>query len=162
MLTLEFSVGVDPGSVDPDTVQIVGSDGLPVLGLYEVAGNIVRFNPVVDENASNPHAVPLNPYGFESGMAFAVVLPGPETRPIKVLSSIHGRPLAGSFTGPFLGISFSLIAVAHTKIGIAATLMATVPIMMLPLVKVIHNEHLSAKAIGGAIIAVAGVAILFI
>jgi hypothetical protein len=108
VLTLEFSVGVDPGSVDPDTVQILGSDGLPVLGLYEVAGNIVRFNPVVDENASNPHAVPLNPYGFGSAMAFAVVLPGPENQPIKVLRSIQGRPLSGSFIGPFeTGMEFT-------------------------------------------------------
>lgn len=70
--------------------------------------------------------------------------------------------IAGSFTGPYLGISFSLMAVAYTKVGIAATLMATVPIMMLPLVKIIHNEPLSTKAIVGAFIAVAGVALLFL
>jgi len=30
----------------------------------------------------------------------------------------------GSVLGPFLGISFSLIAIKHTKVGIAATIMA--------------------------------------
>ena len=68
----------------------------------------------------------------------------------------------GSIVGPFLGISFSLLAIKHTAVGIAATLMATVPIMMLPLVRVIYRERLSWKAILGAIVAVIGVAVLFL
>ncbi len=69
--------------------------------------------------------------------------------------------LLGSFLGPFLGITLSLISVANTTVGIAATLMATVPILMLPLVKYIQKDHVSWRAILGATIAVAGVAILF-
>lgn len=68
----------------------------------------------------------------------------------------------GAILGPFLGISFSLIAIAHTKIGIAATIMATVPIIMLPMVWIVYKEKLSLRAIGGAFVAVSGVAILFI
>ncbi|MEW6512283.1 MAG: DMT family transporter [Bacteroidota bacterium] len=73
-----------------------------------------------------------------------------------------GLTALGAVLGPFLGISFSLIAVASTSVGVAATLMATVPILMLPLVHFIHKERLSAKAIGGAVIAVVGVGILFL
>jgi drug/metabolite transporter (DMT)-like permease len=69
---------------------------------------------------------------------------------------------AGSILGPFLGITLSLIAVAHTSVGVAATLMATVPILMLPLVRIIHHESLTGRAIAGAFVAVAGVAILFL
>lgn len=69
---------------------------------------------------------------------------------------------AGSVLGPFLGISLSLLAVAHTAVGIASTLMATVPIIMLPLVRVLYKERLSWRAVGGACVAVAGVAILFL
>jgi drug/metabolite transporter (DMT)-like permease len=68
----------------------------------------------------------------------------------------------GSFTGPFLGVTGSLIAIANTQIGIASTIMALPPILMLPLVKVIYKEKLSYKAIGGAFIAVAGIALLFV
>jgi drug/metabolite transporter (DMT)-like permease len=68
----------------------------------------------------------------------------------------------GAILGPFLGISFSLIAIAHTKVGIAATIMATVPILMLPLVRFIYKEKLTWRAIIGAFIAVAGVGILFL
>lgn len=70
--------------------------------------------------------------------------------------------MLGAFLGPFLGITLSLIAVMYTTVGIAATLMATVPIMMLPLVRIIDHERLSWKAIAGAFLAVAGVAALFL
>lgn len=69
--------------------------------------------------------------------------------------------LIGSVIGPFLGITFSLIAVANTKVGIASTIMATIPVVMLPMVKIIYKEKLSVKAILGAFLAVIGVAILF-
>jgi drug/metabolite transporter (DMT)-like permease len=70
--------------------------------------------------------------------------------------------ITGSILGPFFGITFSLIAVSHTEVGIAATIMATPPILMLPLLRYVYKESLSWKAIGGAIVAVAGVAMLFI
>jgi drug/metabolite transporter (DMT)-like permease len=73
-----------------------------------------------------------------------------------------GLTAAGSFLGPFLGISFSLIAVANTSVGVAATIMATVPIIMLPLIWIVHHEQPTPRAAAGAVIAVAGVAILFL
>lgn len=67
----------------------------------------------------------------------------------------------GALLGPYLGITLSFVAITHTKVGIAATLMATVPIIMLPMVKLIHKERLSWKSVIGAVVAVGGVAILF-
>jgi drug/metabolite transporter (DMT)-like permease len=73
-----------------------------------------------------------------------------------------GLTVTGSILGPFFGITFSLIAVAHAKVGIAATIMATVPILMLPLVHFLYKESLSWKSITGAFLAVAGVGLLFL
>lgn len=73
-----------------------------------------------------------------------------------------GFTTAGSILGPYLGITFSLIAVANTKVGIAATIMATSPIIMLPMIKYFYKEKLSWRSITGAFVAVAGVAILFL
>ena len=70
--------------------------------------------------------------------------------------------ILGAIFGPYLGITFSLISVAHTSVGVAATLMATVPIIMLPLSKYVQKEHISWRAVVGAFVAVAGVAILFV
>jgi drug/metabolite transporter (DMT)-like permease len=73
-----------------------------------------------------------------------------------------GFTMLGALLGPYLGITLSLIAISLTKVGIAATLMATVPIIMLPLVKYIQKEVLGWRAIIGALVAVGGVAILFL
>ncbi len=70
--------------------------------------------------------------------------------------------LGGTFFGPFLGITLSLISIANTKVGIASTLMATIPVIMLPIGKFVFKDHINVKAILGAVIAVAGVAILFL
>ena len=76
----------------------------------------------------------------------------------KALSST----IIGTVLGPYLGITFSLVAIANTKVGIAATLMSTMPIIMLPYVRYVYKERLSWRAIAGAFIAVAGVTILFV
>jgi drug/metabolite transporter (DMT)-like permease len=68
----------------------------------------------------------------------------------------------GTIFGPFFGVTCSLIAIANTKIGIASTIMATVPVIMLPLVRLIYREKLTWPSIVGAFIAVGGVAILFL
>ena len=70
--------------------------------------------------------------------------------------------IIGSIIGPFLGITFSLIAVSYTYVGIASTLMSTVPIVMLPIVIFYYKEKLSLISILGAFVAVIGVAILFL
>jgi drug/metabolite transporter (DMT)-like permease len=70
--------------------------------------------------------------------------------------------LTGTILGPVLGITSSLIAISYAKIGIASTLMSTMPIIMLPIVKFYYKETLSWRAIAGAFVAVAGVAILLL
>ncbi|MFZ2324447.1 MAG: DMT family transporter [Ignavibacteriaceae bacterium] len=76
--------------------------------------------------------------------------------------SAFGATLIGTILGPFLGITFSLIAVENTKVGIAATLMSTMPIIMLPMIRYIFKEKLSWRAITGAVISVIGVALIFL
>ncbi|MBU1099667.1 MAG: DMT family transporter [Bacteroidetes bacterium] len=86
-------------------------------------------------------------------------------RPFKILFNNRKGLIytaIGSVIGPFLGITGSLIAISYTYVGIASTLMATVPIIMLPLVKFYYKEELSNMSIVGAFMAVAGVAILFL
>jgi drug/metabolite transporter (DMT)-like permease len=70
--------------------------------------------------------------------------------------------LTGTILGPYLGITFSLIAIDNTKVGIAATLMSTMPIIMLPISKYIFKETLNWRSIIGALFAVGGIAILFL
>jgi len=68
----------------------------------------------------------------------------------------------GSFFGPFLGISFSLIAVKHTNPGIVQTITSITPILIIPFAILINKEKVGLMDIIGAIIAVFGVSIFFI
>lgn len=70
--------------------------------------------------------------------------------------------MLGAFFGPFLGISFSLLSVKHTQTGIASTIMAIVPVLILAPAAWIYKEKITTVEIAGAIISVAGVAFFFI
>ncbi len=70
--------------------------------------------------------------------------------------------LIGSFFGPFLGVSLSLLAFQHTSVGIASTLIATVPVFILIPSVIIFHEKLNWKEVAGAFLAVAGMAIFFL
>jgi drug/metabolite transporter (DMT)-like permease len=68
----------------------------------------------------------------------------------------------GSFTGPFLGVSFSLLAVQHTGTGIAATLMALTPVMIIPPAILMKQEKIKLLEVIGALVSVGGVALFFL
>lgn len=68
----------------------------------------------------------------------------------------------GAFFGPFLGVSFSLLAVQNTLTGIASTLMALVPVMIIPPAVIFFKEKVNAMEIIGAIIAFVGVGMFFL
>ncbi len=70
--------------------------------------------------------------------------------------------VAGSIVGPSLGVWLSMVAVQLIPVGIASTLMAVRPVMLLPLSKWFYNEKVSLRAIIGTVIALIGVAVIFL
>ncbi|MCK5338899.1 MAG: DMT family transporter, partial [Bacteroidales bacterium] len=68
----------------------------------------------------------------------------------------------GSVSGPFLGVSFSLIAVKYASTGVASTLMAIVPILIIPPAVMFFKQKVSWLEILGACISVGGVSLFFI
>jgi drug/metabolite transporter (DMT)-like permease len=69
--------------------------------------------------------------------------------------------VGGTLTGPFMGMTFSLVAVQFTHVGIASTLMALSPVFLLPLSRWIFKERISQRAIVGTVVAMVGVAMIF-
>ncbi|MEZ5360633.1 MAG: DMT family transporter [Candidatus Zixiibacteriota bacterium] len=70
--------------------------------------------------------------------------------------------MGAAFVGPTIGVWMSLVAVKHTHAGIAATIMSTFPIIVIPLTMIVHKEKPTMRSVVGAIVAIAGVALLFI
>jgi len=69
---------------------------------------------------------------------------------------------SGSFFGPFLGVSFSLVAIKYTNTGIASTIMAIVPVLIIPPSILLFKHKISLKEMIGAMISVCGVTLFFL
>ena len=67
-----------------------------------------------------------------------------------------------TFTGPFIGVSLSLMAVRYTEAGIASTLMALTPVFILWPAHIVFGQKVTLKEIVGAVISVVGVSLFFI
>jgi drug/metabolite transporter (DMT)-like permease len=68
----------------------------------------------------------------------------------------------GAVFGPFLGVSFCMLALQRTRTGIASTLMALVPVMIIPPAVIFYREKVKPKEALGALLAVGGAALLFL
>lgn len=69
--------------------------------------------------------------------------------------------VGGSFVGPFLGIWLSLTAVQLTRLGIASTLMALPPVLLIPVEYFVYHRPVSPRGIVGTVTAFVGVALIF-
>lgn len=73
-----------------------------------------------------------------------------------------GPLLLGTVAGPVVGISLSLWAVSHASTGIAATLMALVPILILVPTWWRGEERITKQQVAGAFVSVGGGILLFV
>lgn len=68
----------------------------------------------------------------------------------------------GSFLGPFIGVSLSLLAVQHAPTAIVSTITSITPILIIPAAVIIFKEKIASREILGSIIALIGVTFLFL
>ena len=64
--------------------------------------------------------------------------------------------------GPFLGVSLSLMAVQYTDAGIASTLMALTPVLIIIPYALIYKQRIRLKEILGVAVSMVGVAMFFL
>ena len=68
--------------------------------------------------------------------------------------------LIGAIFGPVLGVWLGLVSIERIDAGVAATLMSLSPIFILPVARIVEHEHITPRAVFGAVLAVIGVAVL--
>lgn len=86
-----------------------------------------------------------------------------EVRPILAKLSDRralGALAGGALVGPFLGIWLSLLAIQTTRVGVAATLMALPPVILIPLAYLFFGERTSLRGLTGTLVAFVGVGLL--
>ena len=69
---------------------------------------------------------------------------------------------AASFVGPYMGITLSMVAVTLTETGVAQTLLSLMPVMIIPVIWILYGQRTSWRGVLGAVVAVLGVAIIFL
>ncbi|MBQ3699331.1 MAG: DMT family transporter [Prevotella sp.] len=69
---------------------------------------------------------------------------------------------ATTIFGPFVGVGFSLMAVQYTSAGIASTLMALTPIIIILPSYWLFHQRITWRAVLGAVISVLGVCLFFL
>ena len=70
--------------------------------------------------------------------------------------------LATTLFGPFIGVGFSLMAVQYTAAGIASTLMALTPVLILIPYAFIYKQRIKAHEVLGVMVSMVGVALFFL
>ena len=98
------------------------------------------------------------------GFGLIVLILGKSNRVKKAIhdSKAMRATFIGSVFGPFLGVSFSLLAVKYTETGIASTIMTIVPILIIPPSIIIFKEKFTWLELLGAAISVGGVVLMFL
>lgn len=85
----------------------------------------------------------------------------------KLSHAVHDRKamwcvLGATVFGPFIGVSASLLATQYTSTGIAQTLFALTPVLIIAPAALLFNQRVTAREVVGAVISVAGVCLFFI
>ena len=61
-----------------------------------------------------------------------------------------------------VGVTLSLYAIQHTQTGIASSIMATAPLLIIPMTAMVHKERITARSVLGTAVGLLGVVLLFL
>lgn len=145
-----------------------------LLGLCGAAGQgiglvISKYGMII---AADDQSMPLNPLSATlirmiAGSLFiwvAIIIFGKYSDVIKSFKDKKAiqATAGGAFFGPFIGVWLSMIAVTYAITGVAQTLMSLMPVMIIPVIWLLYKQKTTWRGIIGAVVAILGVAILFL
>ena len=129
-------LGMGIGWLQPDQQMPTVSATLVrmVFGLFGMAPIVLIYVVMLRRNGTNGR-----PTRWKSGVALTA---------------------CGAFVGPFLGVWMSLVAFKHSPIGVAQTLASLSPVFILPFSHYLLGDHVSKRALAGAVVALMGAGLL--
>lgn len=129
-------------------------------GFGQAVGSLIA-RPVMTAGL-NPYLASLIRVGA-SGLAMGVLaaLPFAPTAPRQVSRGVLILTAITAFIGLLMGMTLFLYALQGSKTGIVATLSATSPVIILPMMWLRTGQRPSALSFCGAALAVAGLALIF-
>jgi drug/metabolite transporter (DMT)-like permease len=136
----------------------LGAAACQALGLVTAKLGLAGGFPALSGTLIRMAAAAIVLWGF----AFIHRQAGTTIHKLSEQSSVIWLILAGSFAGPFLGVTLSLVAVQNTETGVASTLTSLTPLILLPVGYFFFHERFGWRAVLGTFLAMAGVALLFL
>lgn len=136
-----------------------------VLAALGQAAGLVLSKQGMGDNFSPFAATLIRMIAAVATLWILAVFQGQAAKTVKtVIANPKGLRWAifGAFFGPVFGVSASLLAVQHTAVGVASTIMALPPVVMLPISYFFYKEKLNWQSILGTLVAISGVALLFL
>jgi drug/metabolite transporter (DMT)-like permease len=90
-----------------------------------------------------------------------------QKRPLAMLVVLQNGPafagaMVGMVFGPVLGVWLSMTATHHAELGVAATLMASSPLFMMPVSRLAYGARIGWLGFVGTVVAVGGAALLLL
>lgn len=173
-LTVEMLLGILVTTAGVTWVVIERSPGLEIepshlaagIGLGVVASVCQAVGSIMVKQADDGlSALEVSVVRLCAGTLGLVVQVAVERKGDQVRAMIADRRLGrlvvvATFVGTYLGIWLSVYGLQHSYAGVAATLQSTSPLFVLPLAVLVLKERVSLRAVFGAVVAVAGVAVL--
>lgn len=150
-----------PDATAADDARLRAGVAFGVLAaVCQAAGNVLTKLGAADASALAVSVVRLTAGGLGLGVQLAVA--GRLLEAVRPLGDrvLAPRLIVGTFLGTYLGIWLMNAGLKGADVGVASTLNSTSPIFVLPLAVVLLGERVSLRAVVGAIVAVAGVAVL--
>ncbi len=97
-------------------------------------------------------------------LSFAIILVV-TGRTSKIIAGVNDRSAMailsiGAIFGPVIGVTLFLASLATVQPSVTQTILATMPILTIPIAHYIHKEHITLSAILGTLLSIAGVIVL--
>ncbi len=145
-----------------DRAVYLGGIALAVIGALGQTGNLIITKYALVDGFSELAATEIR-------VLYATLLIGiwmattGKTR--KVIVSFRDRKATlaiamGALFGPFIGVWLSYVAINYTRVAVASVIMATVPLLLIPLSSLFLGERISIRSIIGTTVAFAAIAVL--
>ena len=144
--------------------------GGALLGALGQAGGVVLARQGMAVTADLPAGVdplPATLVRMATGAVALQLVAIVQRRPLAMLVVMKNGPafagaMVGMVFGPVLGVWLSMTATHHAPLGVAATLMASSPLFMMPVSRFAYGARIGWLGFVGTVVAVGGAALLLL
>ena len=183
LITSPFSLNTSPSSLDPSHLSLITSPSTLDPSHLSLITYHLSLNTLLPSHLSliTSHLSLFTfPFSLNTLLPFAsnmircvagllcfttwLILSGHGGRLRQSLGDRRGlvAMLIAVLSGPFIGVGFSLMAVQYTAAGIASTIMAMTPILILLPSRWLFGQPITPRNLLGAVISVIGVSLFFL